>query len=779
MMEFVDNSIIVCPSNVKSFLIKKFSINNPSLRVKFFTKNEILDGLYYSYDDKALLYLVKRYSFSYENAQEFLDNITHISGNLTNENMLNIYNDLLNNNLLYKNDAFNRHFINKKVYVISYSKEDFELNKALSSLSFDIEYVVLDDNEYTHNVYKFDNIEKELRYVTNQLGKLINNGVPLNKIYFYTFDRNYSFELKKILLTLNIPNELFNDETLKDSVVFKKYISFLDALDYETAYEHLVNEVNENYLPYCRRIKNIMIEIKNVVSSKEEFIEVLIYKANKIKVPQLRFEDSLKLCDYNSLIDDDEYVFVLGFSLANFPVVHQDRDFFSDKEKKNLGLNTTKILNNIEINRLTYFLKNTKNIILTMSNVVGGIEQFPSLLVDNKNLILINGVIDNVRFSKELAYFECAEDKDQFTLYKEKGKYLNAYEKEEMEYCSYSHLFKPISSWSNKIKVFSYTSLNSYSVCPFYYFVNYVLGLNKEFEATLQMKIGNLFHMIIEHDTYETFNINKYQDYINSEFKTGKEKFFVNLLIEKIPSILLWHKDFSCHTQMNEFHNEKELKMQIELDKNEFTIYGKVDKLYLNTQAKYYSIVDYKTGNFNFDSKFVECGLNMQLPIYMMLLHYNYKNYKFIGSYIQNVLDYKNVDYLKFHGLSIDKYEDYRFFDPSFDMKSEDGEVRNNKSLYVKSVGLNKDGTLKGGKKALVDASTVTYFINKAEEFASSTIQNINQGNFEIKPKNVKGKTMQCSFCKYHDICFVKLPEDENYINLNDKEEEESTNEGN
>ena len=779
MMEFKDNSIVICPSNVKDFLIKSISINNPFLRIKFFTKEEVLEGVYYSYDDKTLLYLVKRYSFSYENAKELLDNITHICAKPSSQNILEIYEDLLNSNLLYKNEVFNRHFIDKKVYIISYSKEDHELYKALSLLNCDFIYADLENKEYSHVVYTFDNIEKELRYVTNCLGKLIHKGVSLNNIYFYTFDRNYEFELKKILLELKLPNELFNDETLAESLIFNKYISFLDALDYETAYEHLVNEVDEDHYSYCRQIKNIIIQIKDVVSSKEEFIKLLTFKANNTRVPMKRFEEAIKLCNCNSLIGDEDYVFILGFSLANFPLVHQDRDFFLDIEKERLGLNTTKILNQIEYNQLSCFLKNTKNIIMTMSNVVAGIEQFPSLLVNNKDLFLEKGIIDNIRFSKDLAYFECAEDKDQFNLYKEKGKYLNAYRNDEIEYSNFSHLFKPISSWSNKTKVFSYTSLNNYSVCPFYYYVNYVLGLNKEFESTLQMKIGNLFHKIIENDTYETFNIEKYQEYINSEFKSGKDRFFLDLLIEKIPSILLWHKEFSSHTQMNEYHNEIEFKMPISIEEDEYTIYGKVDKLYLNTQAKYYSIVDYKTGNFNFDSKYVECGLNMQLPIYMMLLQYNYPSYKFIGSYIQNVLDYKNVDYLKFHGLSINNYNDYRFFDSSFDLQSEDSNTGTNKSLYVKSISLSKDGNLKGGSKSLVDSSTITYFINKAEEFASSTIKNINEGNFSIKPKHVKGKTMQCSFCKYHDICFAKLPEDENYINLDYIEEEESADEGN
>ena len=154
MMEFKDNSIVICPSNVKDFLIKSISINNPFLRIKFFTKEEVLEGVYYSYDDKTLLYLVKRYSFSYENAKELLDNITHICAKPSSQNILEIYEDLLNSNLLYKNDVFNRHFIDKKVYIISYSKEDHELNKALSLLNCDFIYADLENKEYSHVVYK-------------------------------------------------------------------------------------------------------------------------------------------------------------------------------------------------------------------------------------------------------------------------------------------------------------------------------------------------------------------------------------------------------------------------------------------------------------------------------------------------------------------------------------------------------------------------------------------------------------------------------------------------
>ena len=61
-LNFEDNSIIICPNEMKMTLIKHQSMNDPFIRIKYFNKEEILNGTYYSYDDKALFYLHKNFT---------------------------------------------------------------------------------------------------------------------------------------------------------------------------------------------------------------------------------------------------------------------------------------------------------------------------------------------------------------------------------------------------------------------------------------------------------------------------------------------------------------------------------------------------------------------------------------------------------------------------------------------------------------------------------------------------------------------------------------------
>ena len=75
------------------------------------TKKEYLDNYYYSYDDKTIMYLLKKYQLNIDIIKEYLSymNIIDINKEYKSNkinNLKNIKIELLNNNLLYENKYF-------------------------------------------------------------------------------------------------------------------------------------------------------------------------------------------------------------------------------------------------------------------------------------------------------------------------------------------------------------------------------------------------------------------------------------------------------------------------------------------------------------------------------------------------------------------------------------------------------------------------------------------------------------------------------------------------
>ena len=71
-----DNSIIICPSEIKNEFITYFN-NKIEVRIKCLSKSELIERCYFRYDDNALLYLMKK-GKTYSEAKEILVNLRGI-----------------------------------------------------------------------------------------------------------------------------------------------------------------------------------------------------------------------------------------------------------------------------------------------------------------------------------------------------------------------------------------------------------------------------------------------------------------------------------------------------------------------------------------------------------------------------------------------------------------------------------------------------------------------------------------------------------------------------
>jgi len=115
-----NTKIIVCPNETKLRLLNSFNEDNQFYDIKFMTKKEFLDNYYFTYDERALYYLVKEYGYNLDVAKVYLDNLFIIDNEkVYKSDKLNFLKDLkkklLDKGLLIFNSNFKRYLIGKEI----------------------------------------------------------------------------------------------------------------------------------------------------------------------------------------------------------------------------------------------------------------------------------------------------------------------------------------------------------------------------------------------------------------------------------------------------------------------------------------------------------------------------------------------------------------------------------------------------------------------------------------------------------------------------------------
>ena len=208
---------------------------------------------------------------------------------------------------------------------------------------------------------------------------------------------------------------------------------------------------------------------------------------------------------------------------------------------------------------------------------------------------------------------------------------------------------------------------------------------------------------------------------------------------------------------------EHEKRIYVNKDKTiSITFMGVIDKVKYTEQDGniYLAIIDYKTGNpiTNLTKTFY--GLDMQVPIYLYLLHNSnqFKNAEVVGIYLQKILnnelaynpkkDYwkQKEEQLKLEGYSIDNPELISLFDTTY----QDSEI-------IKGMKTSKNGFYAYTK--IITKKQMENLYRLVEKNIDTAIDDILKADFKINPKKFDMENT-CKFCPYSDICYKK---EENY----------------
>ena len=778
-MEIIDkiknNTLIICPNEYKERILLELSKNTNLYNLKFMTMEEYENNYFFSYDVKAINYLCVNYDLKVANTLELLNNLKYVTSQKYTSSKLNylvsLKKELDVHNLLIYNHNFGIFLKNRSIIIYGYHLDNFTLKMFNNPL-------IIDDynTPKTVDVYHFDDIEREVEFVFNDISELLSKGISINKIGLMNIDSSYIPYLKMFSNLYQIPINLVNDNTIIGTYLGKYFLQLIEEKNSRDDIFLKLEEYKNNSL------YQVLIDILNKYVDFDYLDDVkklVKYDLENRTIPGLTFSDALSIKKITDLIMDDEYIYLMNFNNASIPIIYNDINYLDDSLKDELQMSTTMELNRISQENTLNKIYGIKNIKISYKDKTPFDNYYPSILLDDlkKN---IKGYDDSYRYSVSYNKIKYAYLLDEYVKYGFKdcdlsilyGNYGN------VDYRTYSNQFTGLDNsllyeYLNNKLTLSYSHIDNYFKCAFQYYLSNILQVNL-YEETFNTNIGTLFHNVLSHYNDDSFDVEKYyQDFINSTDFSAKELFFLHKLKKDLYFVIDTIKDNLHLTGFNQELYEK--KIAIILKDNPSVIFkGFIDKImYLRKDDEtLVSIIDYKTGNVNTSLADIKDGLSLQLPVYLYLLKMSkmFSNIKFTGFYLMHILDneikivknktYQEIkrDNLKLVGYSSSNLLRLSIFDSSYA-----------NSQMIKGMKVKKDGTLSLTSKGLSDEE-INAIIETVTEKIEEAMENILKGQFTINPK-IKGNiNLSCQYCSYNDICY-KREKDSVYLESGDNDD--------
>ena len=741
--KFTDNSIYIVPNSLKLRLLEKLSIDDKIYNITFISLEELEKHYFFDIKEEALLYLLDKTNENINVLKTMLKNLYKID--LTKEyketklnNLKNLYYDLKENNFLIFDKGYKGYLLTKNIYILGYSMlEPYEKNM-LDSINTN--YLDIESSLSIDKVYKYHSMKDEIIGTALKIRELNSKGISYNKIFLAGIDNSYNYLLKTIFKMFDIPLYLKSTNKISSIISIKEYLKDKD-IDHikDINLKSKIMKIEED-LSYAKNSKyyNILLEERLTTASLDtkESVEKVKVLNEAIEVPYL--------------INDDEYLFVLGFNQNYLPKIYKDEEYLSDNLKKKCNLNTSIIKNKISKNNLIKVLGTIKNLTISykLTSLTG--EYVKSSLLNEFNLKEIDDVTYNYNYSKDFNNYRTSTVLDTYYKYHEKDKdftFLTT-NVDTSKYTSFDHKFKGI---NRKVTPYSlsYSSIDDLSKCPFKYYLKYILKLDN-FESSFNTKIGNIFHSVLKDSYSDNFSFEKsLSRALNDNPLEKSETVLFKRLENELKAIVSYNKEQEKRSFLSEFYGEKRLEIPLS---NHATLKGFIDKILFKEfhDKTYYAVFDYKTGSATLNLDYLNEGLYLQLPLYIYLINKSnlFKNAIFVGFFYQYLLqNYKDKEEwaknLKLVGYTTDDKIILSYLDEDYETDS-----------FVKGLSVKKDGELSSRSKVLSD-SEVEDMLNSINKALEKSLEIIDNNDFKIAPKIINNKNISCEFCPFKEVCFV------------------------
>lgn len=766
-----DNSILIIPNNLKEKILLLKDLNNKLLNIKIMDLNEFKKNLYFDYSTQSICFIMEKYFVDYDNAIDILNNLYYVDNKKYGidklDYLVDIKNNLISNNLLIYNNLFKNYINNKMIFIYGYDYiNDFD--KRMFE-SFDFKIIEKDRKNYIHDVFKFESIDDEVRFVAHKICQLLDNDISIDKIKIVKPTSEYNTVFKRIFKLYNLPI-YFDDNSLYSTQMGKDFINLLDA-DINITLNSLKEKYNMNNDTISKQFKQI-INICNKYNWCLDFTKIkdaLVEELKLCNLKQKKFKNHINLVSLeDNIFNDDDFVFLVGFNQGNYPRTYKDDDYINDNLKQLFGIENTTIKNDVSYNSLIKNIKSIKNLFISFKLKTPFNSYYMSPLIEDLNMTIIDNINYNDSYSSLDDKIKLATYLDNYFKYGVIEEKLDCLYKTypDISYKTYSNKYKRIDKdlfkdYQKKHLLLSYSSINNFYHCNFRYYVENILKLQK-YDNDFTLLIGNLFHYILSIMEKENFDFDmEYNNYIKNNYSTTtySEKFFLNKLkkeLEFIIEIITEQKEF---TTFDKLLSEEVVNINFDNDDYNITFKGIIDKVMYKIcdDKTLISIIDYKTGNPNLNLNNVIYGIDMQLCIYAYLCSKmkKFSNPVLVGIYLQKILNNevnieKNKSYidlkrnnLKLQGYSTNNEVILKEFDKTYI-----------DSKLIKGMKVSSNGFYKYCK--LFDKEMLDSLLEIVDNNIKKAIAKILECDFEINPKKIDIKeVIGCKYCNYKDLCFM------------------------
>ena len=750
MLDFLqDDMIIITNNTIKLEILKMLYKEKKMLNLKFLSIKDFKDGYFGKVSDDALLYLVRNYKLNVDVAKEYLDNIFFDYAPLKD-----IYDDLLNKGYLLFDKLFQEEIKSKKIGVILRNGIDNYLVDTLRGLgAFFYEEEVKKIKKL--KVYEYCDLEEEIISVASNIRD--NYMECLSDVYLVNVSQDYYQELKRIFKFYNIPlrlnerREIFSTKVIQDFLndlrITKSVEVALSKLKKGECYDKLVDLLNTYD---CSLIDNA-------------FIEVLTSDLRQLNIRENTGDNEVRLIDFDDIVDNDKYYFVMNFNQGVVPKVFHDDCLIKDVYRKDLGLLTSFERLKNEKEKIKFILNNFDNIRISYKLKDYFTVFSPSVLVNEFDMEVVKDEGIKYSYSNDFNKLMLARYLDDYINFNVKNDKLNDLFRtySDIFYKYYDNSFDGVDFnllkeyLGNKL-VLSYSSINNYFHCAFRYYIENILHLDS-FESSFATLIGNLFHYCLAKSYEDDFNLRLcYDGYLKDKVLSDKESFFVDKLYKNLEFIVDTIKYQDSRSSLKNTLCEKEISIDINDNDLDIKFIGFVDKIKCleNDSDSFGIIIDYKSGSILASLDNVNYGFNLQLPVYVYLINNGLnKDMKILGFYLQKLLLPKKIDIddikgdlknnLKLIGYTIDEENFIELVDDSY-VNSE----------VIHSMKKGNNGFYQYTK--LISDRDILKLSDIVNERINEVICKVKQGDFEINPKRFNNDLVGCEFCKFKDICFRK-----------------------
>lgn len=777
LKEIKEDTVLIIPNVLKNKVLRYIDTFDKLVNIKIYSLDEVKKHLYFSYDEKSILYLMDKYNYKYEVSKTLIDNMYYLENKKYSSNKLNellkLKEELEELSLLKKDNLFFNYLNSKKIIVYGYDFID-KFNKRMLSRFNDVEYKEVTSKYNNNVVYSNNTIFDEVNFVMNKVSNLIEEGIDINKIKLTNVDSNYYHSLLTLSKFYNIPTVVGVDNPVISTKLGNLFLNILNlSNNLEQVIKQFTSKVNidENNSNIYNKIVNICNKYIDLDYSYSSVREAIIYDLKNTNINLNNLDNYLEIVPFkDNAFNDDEYIFFMGFNQGVTPTIYKDEDYISDNLKTEVELDLTNEKNSKNKEAFIKKINSIKNLVISYKLKSITEEFYPSNLIKELNM---EETCDNLntKYSEEYSKIILGTMLDELIKFDVKHSDLDKYYSNvNIPYMDYDNKFTGIKKESllkmiNNKLLLSYSTIDNYYRCAFRYYISNILKLDV-YEEKFKTYIGNLFHYVLSKSLDDNFDFElEWNNYISDKKLLKSEEFFLIKLKEELRLII---------NNVKKMHNETGLtshmlEQKIYIDKTRdipITFMGIVDKImYKNVSGEdLISIVDYKTGNPNTNLFNCIYGIDMQLPIYLYLVKYStlFSNPSFVGFYLQKILHgeitkspnktylEQKEDNLKLNGYSSTDLSKLSRFDPTYE-----------NSDFIKGMKISSKGFYAYAK--VIEDDKIKLLIELVNKKIDDAITDILSCKFDINPKRVGTENIGCSFCKFRDICYLR---EENIVNL-------------